>query len=415
MELSAAAMVMISGVVCCDGDGGATATRLSAAKQSQQRRALLQWLSGVDEAVFGDGSETARNFVRSAADLLRRQWTLRCGGGEHCYYDDDGYYYYYGNGDELCCNGEASAAKLNSATELRFGNATPPTSVTPKNSLPTYLSSFIPAIKRVSREGSLPNGGKDEQFTHLLISRIRRLSRDSKIQEGRWIPPYPLSSKVCSSGGGFRASITSIPTSTPSLKSKRNSLMCFLFLNSAFSASSTSAALFRSHKKNMDSSPLSWFSFSIYTLPIILATLSLLEVTKILLPGCPSLREFFNGSHFADCSVHTSSITSRNLFPDKVLLIFSSKSWSWDNSVELLVIDSTMAFAILIWSKGQERAATCLGALDLLSQTSGSPLIQNIVHLVAEVFDIFDPELDAIFLKASLLCIIQYLPDILEL
>nr|GME05023.1 Os06g0598850 [Ipomoea batatas] len=120
MELSAAAMVMISGVVCCDGDGGATATQLSAAKQNQQRRALLQWLSGVDEAVFGDGSETARNFVRLAADLLRRQWTLRCGGGEHCYYDDDGYYYYYGNGDELCCNGEASAAKLNSATELRF-------------------------------------------------------------------------------------------------------------------------------------------------------------------------------------------------------------------------------------------------------------------------------------------------------
>nr|GMD04162.1 hypothetical protein CFOL_v3_32523 [Ipomoea batatas] len=326
-----------------------------------------------------------------------------------------------------------------------FGKITPLTSATPRNSLPTYLSSFMRHMERVSREGSLPNGGKDEQFTHLAILRIRRLSRDCVIQEGKWLPPYPLNSKVCSSEGGFKASIISIPTSTPSLKCKHNSLICFLFLNSAFSASSTSAVLFRSHKKDMDSFPLSWFSFSIssqssfllpenaillsnnqasesdirsnwctYTLPIILATLSLLEVTKILLPWSPSLREFFNGAHSESCSVHTSSITSRNLFPDKVLLIFSSNSWSWDRSVDFLVIDSTMAFAILIW---QERAATCLWALDLLSQTSGSPLVQNIVHLVGEVFDIFDPELDALFLilKASLLCIIQYLPDILEL
>nr|GMD04155.1 hypothetical protein CFOL_v3_32523 [Ipomoea batatas] len=327
-----------------------------------------------------------------------------------------------------------------------FGKATPPTSATPKNSLPTYLSSFMRHMERVSREGSLPNGGKDEQFTHPSISRLRRSSSDCVIQEGKWLPPYPINCKVCSSKGGFKASIISIPTSTPLLKCKRNSLICFLFLNSAFSASSTSSVLSRSHKKDMDNFPLSWFSFSIssqssfllpenaillsnnqasesdirsnwctYTLPIILATLSLLEVTKILLPWSPSLREFFNGAHSESCSVHTSSITSRNLFPDKVLLIFSSNSWSWDRSVELLVIDSTMAFAILIWSKGQERAATCLWALELLSQTSGSPLVQNIVHLVGEVFDIFDPELDAIILKASLLCIIQYLPDFLEL
>nr|GMD08338.1 probable LRR receptor-like serine/threonine-protein kinase At5g45780 isoform X1 [Ipomoea batatas] len=98
-----------------------------------------------------------------------------------------------------------------------FGKATPPTSATPKNSLPTYLSSFIPAIKRISREGSLPNGGKDEQFTHLLISRIRRL-RDSVIQKGKWLPPNPLSCKVCSSRGGLRASI-------PTLVSKDSSLL----------------------------------------------------------------------------------------------------------------------------------------------------------------------------------------------
>nr|GMD10816.1 choline-phosphate cytidylyltransferase 1-like [Ipomoea batatas] len=159
-----------------------------------------------------------------------------------------------------------------------FGNATPPTSATPKNSLPTYLSSFMSFMKRVSREGSLPNGGKDEQFTHLQISRIRRLSRDSKIQEGKWVPPYPISFK-----------------------------------------------------------------------PIGVSDVKVSQVYQI------------------------------------------------SNLIR------------------QERAATCLGALDLLSQTSGSPLIQNIVHLVAEVFDIFDPELDALFLKASLLCIIQYLPDILEL
>nr|GMC47968.1 hypothetical protein Iba_scaffold57964CG0010 [Ipomoea batatas]GMD22749.1 hypothetical protein Iba_chr08aCG13760 [Ipomoea batatas] len=84
LELSAAAMVMVTGVLCCDGDGdatGNTATRstllrqqvLSAAvatssllrwqrallQKNQQRRALLQWLSDVDEVTFGDGTETA--------------------------------------------------------------------------------------------------------------------------------------------------------------------------------------------------------------------------------------------------------------------------------------------------------------------------------------------------------------------
>nr|GMD71360.1 Gb:AAF02129.1, putative [Ipomoea batatas] len=84
MELSAAAKVMVTGVLCCDGDGdatGNTATRstllrqqvLSAAvatssllrwqrallQKNQQRRALLQWLSDVDEVTFGDGTETA--------------------------------------------------------------------------------------------------------------------------------------------------------------------------------------------------------------------------------------------------------------------------------------------------------------------------------------------------------------------
>nr|GMD27393.1 hypothetical protein Iba_chr08dCG13340 [Ipomoea batatas] len=115
-------MVMVTGIICCDGDGDATATRLPAAKQSQQRRALLQWLSDVDEAAFGDGIETAKIYVRSATDLLRRQWALRCGGGEHCYCEDDDIYYYYGNGDELCCKGEASAANLSSA-ELRSTTA----------------------------------------------------------------------------------------------------------------------------------------------------------------------------------------------------------------------------------------------------------------------------------------------------
>nr|GMD81353.1 hypothetical protein Iba_chr13eCG10800 [Ipomoea batatas] len=100
-ELSAAAMVMVTGVLCCDGDGdatGNTATRstllrqqvLSAAvatssllrwqrvllQKNQQRRALLQWLSDVDEVTFGDGTETATAVsspLRSATDLLRRQ------------------------------------------------------------------------------------------------------------------------------------------------------------------------------------------------------------------------------------------------------------------------------------------------------------------------------------------------------
>nr|GMC91618.1 hypothetical protein Iba_chr05aCG3210 [Ipomoea batatas] len=94
-------MVMVTGVLCCDGDGdatGNTATRstllrqqvLSAAvatssllrwqrallQKDQQRRALLQWLSDVDEVTFGDGTETATAVsspLRSATDLLRRQ------------------------------------------------------------------------------------------------------------------------------------------------------------------------------------------------------------------------------------------------------------------------------------------------------------------------------------------------------
>nr|GMD26512.1 hypothetical protein Iba_chr08dCG4980 [Ipomoea batatas] len=91
-ELTVAAKVIVSGVTCCDGDGGATATWLTAAKvtanSSLLRRrflsaavatgsatvmaatsasaktattSLLQRLSDVDGAVFGDGSETARN------------------------------------------------------------------------------------------------------------------------------------------------------------------------------------------------------------------------------------------------------------------------------------------------------------------------------------------------------------------
>nr|GMD04142.1 hypothetical protein CFOL_v3_29112 [Ipomoea batatas] len=115
--------------------------------------------------------------------------------------------------------------------EENFGKATPPTSATPKNSLPTYFSSSIRRTQRVSRQGSFPSGGKLEQLKHSLISRTRRLSRDSVIQEGNWIPLYPSIVKLCSFGGGFRASITSTLTSLSQKKLKRNSLRCLKFIN----------------------------------------------------------------------------------------------------------------------------------------------------------------------------------------
>nr|GMD06261.1 hypothetical protein Iba_chr06bCG14330 [Ipomoea batatas] len=157
-------------------------------------------------------------------------------------------------------------------------------------------------MERVSRDGSLPNGGNDEQFLHIRILRILRLSRDCVIQEGKWVPPYPLNSKVCSSRGGFRASI---PTLTPG-----------------------QSLIFK------DSSLLK--SFGKATPP--------------------------------------TSVTPKNSLPT--------------------YLSSFMRH---------------------MERSSGSPLVQNIVHFVGEVFDIFDPELDVLFLKAFLLCIIQYLPHFLEL
>uniref|UniRef100_A0A6N2KCH9 Uncharacterized protein n=1 Tax=Salix viminalis TaxID=40686 RepID=A0A6N2KCH9_SALVM len=86
---------------------------------------------------------------------------------------------------------------------------------------------------------------------------------------------------------------------------------------------------------------------------MILATSLFRVVTKNLLPGKqPRLREFSSCSHFVESSFHTSSRTSKNLFPLSDSCILSSKACNSIKSWADPTRASRIALAILISSKG---------------------------------------------------------------
>uniref|UniRef100_A0A6N2KS62 Uncharacterized protein n=1 Tax=Salix viminalis TaxID=40686 RepID=A0A6N2KS62_SALVM len=123
---------------------------------------------------------------------------------------------------------------------------------------------------------------------------------------------------------------------------------------------------------------------------MILATSLFRVVTKNLLPGKqPRLREFSSCSHFVESSFHTSSRTSKNLFPLSDSCILSSKACNSIKSWADPTRASRIALAILISSKGSPprdhyklvgRGLSFLSLPSLLERLYGGLVLDHYSH-----------------------------------
>nr|GME07688.1 hypothetical protein Iba_scaffold6458CG0010 [Ipomoea batatas] len=122
-----------------------------------------------------------------------------------------------------------------------------------------------------------------------------------------------------------------------------------------------------------------------------------------LFPLPPSPR-FYYQKHLAT-PPHFSEAAS-SVLPKNAILLSNNQASELDMRV---IQNATYLSSNSPWS------FIILGLLDVLSVSCDAPLVQNIFHVVAEVLDVLEPELDVFFLEASPLCIIQHMPDFVEL